>query len=109
MTDLFDKELLNKVKLLVEEHKQKTNRILTFRVTIDADKNIMVIVNNIYENRWWNLREDFKTRLLAVEEAVKKEKDKINRDLADRWEYLSALEKDLRALKTSLMESGLYE
>ena len=51
MTDLFDKELLNKVKLLVEEHKQKTNRILTFRVTIDADKNIMVIVNNIYENR----------------------------------------------------------
>ena len=55
------------------------------------------------------MREDFKTRLLAVEEAVKKEKDKINRDLADRWEYLSALEKDLRALKTSLMESGLYE
>lgn len=51
MTDLFDKELLNKVKLLVEEHKQKTKRIVTFRVTFDADKNIMVLLNNIYEER----------------------------------------------------------
>lgn len=52
------------------------------------------------------LREDLKTRLFAVEEAVKKEKDKINRDLADRWEYLSALEKEHRALKEDLKKEG---
>lgn len=66
------------------------------------------------------LREDLKRRLSAVEEAVKKEKDKINRDLADhweylsalekkqadRWEYLSALEKEHRALKEDLKKEG---
>lgn len=52
------------------------------------------------------LREDLKMRLFAVEEAVKKEKDKINRDLADRWEYLSALEKEHRALKEDLKKEG---
>jgi len=49
MNDLFVKELLEKVRVLVEEHKEKNKQIVSFRVTMDADRNIMVLLNNVYD------------------------------------------------------------
>ena len=48
------------------------------------------------------------SRVKDLEDKVNKEKDKINRDMADRWEYLSALEVEVKTLKKELVkEEGM--
>lgn len=53
------------------------------------------------------VNEEYIRKVKELEEKINKEKDKINRDLADRWEYLSALEQETKSLKTLIKEAGL--
>jgi signal transduction protein with GAF and PtsI domain len=53
------------------------------------------------------VNEEYMRKVKELEDKIIKERDKINRDLADRWEYLSALEQETKSLKTLIKEAGL--
>jgi len=53
------------------------------------------------------VNEEYMRKVKELEDKIIKERDKINRDLADRWEYLSALEQETKSLKTLIKEGGL--
>ena len=46
--DLLDKDLIERVRLLVEEHKRVTGRVVSFRVGVGPDKVVVVGLVQVY-------------------------------------------------------------
>jgi len=53
------------------------------------------------------MNEEYINKVKELEDKINREREKINRDLADRWEYLSALEQETKTLKTLIKEAGI--